>query len=137
MTNNYKEVSNNLLTDLKTKNKDIIVGTLIKLGRDNIFIPVLIELIKLAKTSQENIMTELAEYLDASYNPGLRAHILDDFIRESVKIQSEINELKTKHLIYVMEQKLFMYRQAEQMLRSSSTTGTTQVILKVLQFRGD
>jgi hypothetical protein len=137
MQSNYKEIAMHLLNEIKTRDKDKIIATLIKLGRENIFIPVLIDLIKLANTNQENIMHDLSGYLDAAYSPGLRAHILDDFIRESIRLQGELNELKTKHLIYVMEQKLFMYRQAEKMLRSSSTTGTTQVLLKVLQFRGD
>lgn len=133
-----EEIAITLLHDLKVKTKDFIINRLIEIGRENIFIPVMTEVVKLIRESnQHSLLMELAQYIDAAYSPGLRAHILDDFIREAVAIQSIINELKTQHHIYILEQKLFMYKQAEKMLRSTATTGTTHVILKILEFRGD
>lgn len=135
---NYIEDAYKLLNNIETKTKDEIIDSLIQLGERNIFIPVMIEFVKLAKAEGKYPQIRIMEdYINEAYSPGLRAHILDDFVRERLKIQSEINELKTKHNIYVLEQKLFMYKQAEQMLRSNATSGSTYEIMKILEFRGD
>ena len=127
-----------LLEQLKSKTRDEVIDILIQLGEDNQFIPVMIEFVKLArKNSEHNYLRAIEECINAAYSPGLRSHILDDFIREKLKIQEELNEIKTRYRIYVLEQKLFMYKKAEQMLRSTATTGSTYEIMNILEFRGD
>lgn len=119
--------------------KDKIINYLIYLGDNDIFIPVLVEFVKNAK-AKKNLqqISNLKEYIDLAYTPGLRAHILDDFIREKIRIQHDINEIKAKSRLYVLEQKLFMYKQAEEMIRApSNTTGATHSIMKIVEFRGD
>ncbi len=98
----------------------------------------MIEFVKLTRQNAEyDAVHVIEECMNAAYSPGLRAHILDDFIRNKTEIQREINELKSKHNIYVLEQKLFMYKKIEKTLRSTSTTGSTYEIMKILEFRGD
>ena len=133
---NYE--SEDLLNDIETKSRDEMIDILIGLGDQNVFIPIMINCLKLAKKKKKyRTISLIEEYINASYSPGLRAHILDDFIRERLKIESNINELKAKHSIYVLEQKLALYKQAESMIRSNSTLGATHEVMKILEFRGD
>ena len=135
----YQRESEKLANLLLMEDKDKIIDYLIYLADKNIFIPVLIDFVQMVKerkNSQE--IEKLKEYIDLSYTPGLRAHVLDDFIRDKLRIQYEINEIKSKNDLYVLEQKLFMYKEAEAMLRSpSNTKGSTHAIMKIVEFRGD
>jgi RNAse (barnase) inhibitor barstar len=138
MSDKIHSEAKRLLEEIQAGDKDVITNTLIDLGMKDIFIPVTIEFVNLAKKMNlHSIIDSLKKYLDMAYSPGLRAHILDDFVRNKVKIMTHLNELKSKHKIYALEQKLFMYREAEKMLRSTSTTGTTHYIMKIIEFRGD
>jgi len=134
----YEKEARELLNDLVYRSRDEMVDILIKLGESNSFIPVMIEFVSIAKAEgkYQSIKT-MEECMNHAYSPGLRAHVLDDFIREKLKLQSELNELKTAHKIYVLEQKVYMYEQAEEMLRGSATNGATHEIMKILEFRGD
>lgn len=133
---NLKEKAKSLLNLVKAKNKNEIIDHLIELGDGNIFIPVMIEVVKIAKEEGDYAAIQtLEDSMNSAYSPGLRSHILDDFIRAKLDIQTELNELKTKHGIYVLEQKLFMYKKAVEMLRSTATTGSTYEIMKILEFR--
>jgi len=135
---NYTELAEKLIGSLKSSTKDTIIDELIELGRQNVFIPVMIEYVKLAKQSaNRGLIDDMISCIDSAYSPGLRAHILDDFIQAELQIKSKLNELKAKHQIYVLEQKLFMYHEVEQLLRSTATTGTTMAIMKILDFRGE
>ena len=134
----YHAIALTLIDNLKIKSKDDIVDELIDLGKQNIFIPVMIEFVKIAKnTSEKGLIQLVMEHIDIAYSPGLRAHILDDFIQAEIETKLKLNTLKTKHAIYILEQKLFMYNQVEKFLRSTATTATTRAIMKILEFRGD
>lgn len=135
----YQRESEKLMSMIFSEDKDRIIDYLIYLADKDIFIPVLIEFVKEAKTRKNtNEVEKLKEYIDMAYTPGLRAHVLDDFIRDKIKIQYKINDIKSKQGLYVLEQKLYMYKEAEAMIRSpSSTKGSTHAIMKIVEFRGD
>lgn len=135
---NYKNYAEDLISKLETHNQDMIIDKLIELGEQNIFIPTMIEVYRMLKAQNKTQYIKTLEvYINAAYSPGLRAHILDDFIREKLKLQNALNELKAQHHIYTLEQKLYMYQNAEETLRSTSILEATQAIMKVIEFRGD
>lgn len=117
---------------------DNIVDYLIMLGKENIFIPVLVLFIHDTK-AKNNLYAigMLQKYINSAYNPGLRAQILDDFIRARLEIESKLNELKAKLGIYSMEQQLNLYKHAEHALATNATTSATHHILQVCNFRAD
>ena len=135
----YQREAEKLANLIFLEEKDRIVDYLIYLGDGGIFIPVLVQFVKTAKDKKNsNEIEKLKEYINLAYTPSLRAHVLDDFIRNKTQIQYDINEIKAKNGLYVLEQKLFMYKQAEEMLRvPSNTTGATHAIMKIIEFRGD
>lgn len=123
---------------LNSVTDDEIINYLIMLGKANIFIPVVILFIRNAKNKKNlYIIGMLTNYINAAYNPGLRAQIIDDFTRERLAIENKINELKAKLGIYSMEQQLKLYENAEKMLHGDFTTATTHHLMKVFDFRVD
>ena len=119
---------------INKRTDDEITDLLIDLGKKNIFIPTIIMFMKKHKRHYELIRI-LIDYINAAYTPGLRAQILDDFIRERLKIENKINEIKSSNGIYSMEQKLGLYKQAESMLYNDFTTATTHSLMKIFNFR--
>lgn len=136
----HKKIAEQLLakiTDIET-DQDSVTDYLIELGHKNTFIETVICLLGLVKERKLYSITPLlSECINRAYNPGLRAHIIDDFIRHRINLESKINELKNVHKIYPLEQKLFMYYQAEKMLKTNCTALTTHLILQIAEFRGD
>ena len=135
----YQRENEKLLDLIVSEDKDAIIDYLIYLADKDIFVPVLIQFVKSAKERHKTEDIEhLKQYIDMAYTPGLRAHVLDDFIRDKTRMQYEINDIKSKNGVYVLEQKLFMYKEAEAMLRApSNTRGATHAIMKIVEFRGD
>lgn len=126
-----------LLDKVQEPYHDEVTDFLIELGQKDEFIQTIVSFMNIIKQKKaHSLVISLTECINRAYNPGLKSHIIDDFVRHRLELEKEINELKAIHKIYILEQKLSMYVNAEAALKGPNTALATYLILQIASFRG-